>query len=115
MFAISFYRYSSAKYQAGVLNLFKKVGDNYSADQKYQFIIDLLSIPELLTGDTEEDLHVQKDFEKYIESFIRQITTSETLLLNISKMKKTKVIPSAYIKCSIITFRLLFVRLDTFH
>ena len=98
MLAISSFRYSSAKYQVGILNLFKKVGDNYQADQKYQFIIDLLSIPELLTGDTEEDLHVQNDFEKYIESFIRQFTTSETLLPYISEIK-TKVIPSAYIKC----------------
>ena len=90
MFAISSYRYSSAKYHAGVLNLFIKIGDNYQAGQKHQFIIDLLSIPELLAGDTEEDLIVQKDFETYIESFIRQITTSDTLLLNISKME-TKV------------------------
>ena len=90
MFGILSFRYSSAKYQAGVLNLFKKIGDNYQADQKYQFIIDLLSIPELLTGDTEEDLIVQNDFEKYIEYFIGQINTLETFLSNFSKMK-TKV------------------------
>ena len=90
MFAISSFRYSTAKYQAGVLNLFIKIGDNYQADQKHQFVIDLLSIPELLAGDTDEDLIVQNDFEKYIESFIRQINTLEDLLLNLSKMK-TKV------------------------
>ena len=90
MFAISSYRYSSAKYQAGVLRLFIKIGDNCQADQKHQFVIDLLSIPELLTGDTEEDLRVQNEFKKYIESFIRQINTLETLLLNFSEMK-TKV------------------------
>ena len=103
MFAILSFRYPSAKNQIGILNLFKKIGENYQASQKYQFIIDLLSIPELLAGDTEEDLHVQNDFEKYIESFIKHIT-SETLLLNISKMKKTKVIPSAYIKCYLLLY-----------
>ena len=103
MLAISSFRYSSAKYQAGILNLFEKVGNNYQADQKLQFIIDLLSIPELLTGDTEEDLCVQNDFEKYIKSFIRQFTKLETLLLNISTMK-TKVIPSAYIKCYLLLY-----------
>ena len=50
-------------------------------NQTDQFVIDLLSLPELLTGNTKEDHLVQDDFVDYITSLVINANCSERLLL----------------------------------
>ena len=68
-----------------MLILIQRVGNE--TNQKDQFIIDLLSLPELLTGNTDEDHLVQDDFVDYIKSLVISADCSERLLLKFFDIK----------------------------